>query len=228
MWSANPAPLLRALLALAALPVHAGPPKVQILGPGVYYRHEVPGDLSGTWMALAKAGNGWAVKPVRVQATPVTMAGDRTGRASGLRVQPQGLEEALLLVKGLPGMTEGPVMAADGEPARQEPIARQRSAGRFEGTPYELWSETLNGGKDYILRLEHAGKAQMLFLDRNCDECSWDLLWAGDLDRDGRLDLLLAASGEDNQGSLRLFVSTQAKEHQRVAPAATHRWTFGD
>ena len=49
------------------------------------------------------------------------------------------------------------------------------------------------------------------------------VLWAGDLDLDGRLDLLLDTSDHENVNEMRLFLSSAAKPGQFVSEVALFR-----
>lgn len=203
----------------------APPPKVQILGPGVYYRSEVPKSLDGRWLSLCEGEEGWALKATALVARPVSMQSDRKG---GVRISPKDQVESLLLLKGLPkGVREGAIASADNLATEGDTPQIQRTRGVFQGESFEVWSEDL-GGKDYVLRFRVGNRTQVLLVEQQCADCSWDLLWAGDLDGDERPDLLVATSGLENQGSLRLFLSSYAQEHQNVGAAGSHRWTFGD
>lgn len=70
------------------------------------------------------------------------------------------------------------------------------------------------------LRLHIGAISQPLFSMTSHDEATWKLLWAGDLDGDGKLDLLLNLSTHYNVSTRRLFLSSGAKKGQMVGEVA--------
>ncbi|HEX8537065.1 MAG TPA: hypothetical protein VF664_06340, partial [Cystobacter sp.] len=66
---------------------------------------------------------------------------------------------------------------------------------------------TLHGGPEPVV----------LYEVQETDDGSWELLWAGDLNRDGGLDLVLRTSRHYNVLHLRLFLSGEGKGGVREA-----------
>src|SRR5690606_20276645 len=91
----------------------------------------------------------------------------------------------------------------------------------FNGVPYSL---TLNNpisgeypGKGSTLTLAANGKEQVLrFLPDGCNDCAWTLIWAGDLDSDGRLDLFMDLTDHYNIIDRVLFLSGDAAADKLV------------
>jgi hypothetical protein len=52
------------------------------------------------------------------------------------------------------------------------------------------------------------------------DAATWQLLWAGDLDGDGKLDLLFDLSTHSGAGARRLFLSSAARKGEAVREVA--------
>ena len=62
---------------------------------------------------------------------------------------------------------------------------------------------------------------QVLYSLQDCgNDPSWRLLWAGDLDRDGKLDLYVSVTQHYNVSERKLFLSSQADEGQLVKEVA--------
>ncbi|MGH9958736.1 MAG: hypothetical protein ACREBC_16665 [Pyrinomonadaceae bacterium] len=62
---------------------------------------------------------------------------------------------------------------------------------------------------------------QVLYSIDGCgNEPYWYLLWAGDLDRDGKLDLYVSVTQHYNVSERKLFLSSRAKRRQLVAEVA--------
>lgn len=83
-------------------------------------------------------------------------------------------------------------------------------------------------GKGRRLVLSRGGREQLLYQHAEGDTGDtggWHLRWAGDLDGDGQLDLLLAADHHSNLSTLRLFLSSRAKKGGLVREVATLRTT---
>jgi hypothetical protein len=76
--------------------------------------------------------------------------------------------------------------------------------------------------------METGGLEQVLFLNPACDACGWELMWGGDLDGDGKVDLLVATTDQKSYGTLRLFLSAAAEPGQALQQVASQRWVFGD
>ncbi len=64
-------------------------------------------------------------------------------------------------------------------------------------------------------------KPQKFDLGGCCDMIGPSLIWAGDLDRDGKLDFLLDATTHYNVSEPTLFLSSPAQAGEIVRPVAT-------
>jgi hypothetical protein len=65
------------------------------------------------------------------------------------------------------------------------------------------------------------GVTQVLYsAPENADEPAWEILWAGDLDGDGKLDLCLQLGADSSVSERILFVSTKATSGQLVGEFA--------
>lgn len=200
-----------------------------ILGPGRYYGKDLP-SLQGDWWALSKSGAGWELRPATLTALPIAMEGDRKDQKSGVEVSVKG-DEATLLLRKVPGVsTFRSIVAATGVRTVGEEIADQRATGTLGNSAFSVWSEPASMGKvqGYVVKVDIGGLEHVLFLNPACEACGWELMWAGDLDGDSKLDLLLATTDKDSYGTLRLFLSAAAEPGQAVQQVATQRWVFGD
>lgn len=83
---------------------------------------------------------------------------------------------------------------------------------------------TKDGTKAAVLILEHKGVYQILRQvyrgPHDEQPIIGDLLWAGDLDRDGKLDLYFDEFNEKGYFSAELYLSSEAKPNSLVAPVA--------
>jgi hypothetical protein len=161
---------------------------------------------------------------------PIVMEGDRKGKKSGVELTVKG-DEATLLLREVPGVASFRTVAAVSSlQTSGDEIVDQRATGMLGNLPFTLWSETASMGrtKGFVVKLESGGLEQVLFVNPICEGCGWELMWGGDLDGDGKLDLLLATTDQENFGTLRLFLSTAAEPGQAMRQVAAQRWVFGD
>lgn len=229
-------PVLALLLALAPAPNAAPRPPakpapasaVRILAPGTYARTEVAKDAAGPWWALVREGEAFSLRTATVRTSFISLDEARPRVLDGVEVTTPGVEETVLLVRGLK-LAPRPAQAADGLRVEGNAAGDQKVVGSFLGDPFELWSEPLGeASPKAILRLRMGSATHALLVLEDCEDCTWDLLWAGDLDGDARLDALVGTTHLENKGLLRLFLSSKAKAPGLAALAATHAWDFGD
>lgn len=95
----------------------------------------------------------------------------------------------------------------------------------FNDITYSLFvenpTEEKYPGKGSKLVLEANGMRQILrYLKDGCNDCYWTLLWAGDLDLDGKLDFYLDLTGHYNIQNHVLFLSSQAENDKLVKHVA--------
>jgi hypothetical protein len=209
-------------------PVPATTRAVRILAPGIYAKSEIAKDAAGLWWALAKEGDTCVLRQARVQAAPLWLTEARPRTKDGVEISTPDVGEAVLLLRGLQ-LEARPVPTVLDLRVEGNTAGDQKVVGTFQGEPFELWSESM-GEKSAkaILRLRMGSNTHALLVLEDCDDCTWDLLWAGDVDGDGRLDALMGTTHPHNKGLMRLFLSSKAKAPQLAALAATHAWDFGD
>jgi hypothetical protein len=71
------------------------------------------------------------------------------------------------------------------------------------------------------IRLSDGHRSQLLWSQKGeGDDPHWDVYWAGDLDRDGELDLLVAFSDKYSAYPYVLLLSSRAKAGEMVGEAA--------
>lgn len=210
----------------------------ELLLPGDYHGDEISAEDGSTWFALIQDEHGGArLEPRRVGIESVNdpvLDGD--DGATGKRVG-AGQDDVLFYLRDLPDAAFGPVATAYA--GRGDPLSLagldhrfllfERSAGRLR-----LDCTGTDAARDCALVLSHEGREQVLGrwpADISAGESqlmlgddAWPhLRWAGDIDRDGRLDLLIDMTDHYNVSAPTLFLSTQAANGELVRAAAELR-----
>jgi len=228
------------LLAALSAPAQAAP---ELIRPGLFHGDEINADAdTHDWFGLYATADGFELAETRVTVRPVfdPMA-DLPGEATGLLVTANSDDEPLILVRGVPGMIGGPVETAIASPDALE-VGDSRSLADGPDGWYALAafgtaepSEHLYGRpqvREYELRLYHhpplslgaapeAPSSQALVSFDALDDSRPQLIWAGDLDGDGKLDLLLDATFHYNVSDYTLWTSRGASGDALVEQVAS-------
>jgi hypothetical protein len=213
-------PIATLLIACSAASAQTQAYNWQLLIPGQYHSDEAPAKPGLGWLALAPVGGVWRLEPAIAKATLVHDAVlDGNDDKTGVEIS-AGFADAIALLR-VPGFTPGKVDT----PNMQFKDKRRQLASdaplqiSFKGREYSLHvidSTVFLRSGDGSTALEGlvAGNAE--------SEDTVALLWAGDLDRDGKLDLLLSTSGYNSSGVC-LFLSGKAQANGLVGLLACHR-----
>ena len=217
--------------------VLAGEPR--LLRPGQYHGNEVLAVSGESWLALVRGAQGrdhLLPVPLRVDTVRDELVDDN-GPATGKLVSAApGGDAILLLVKDIQGMRARQVstLTTDADIAPGEPVRLALGdkaytvslecspPGRSKGTEQAACS----------LVVQHRGKSQVLrtynayYIDRAFgavgDDAHPKLLWAGDLDGDNALDLLIDLTDHYNVSRPTLFLSRGRRAGALVEQVATH------
>lgn len=209
--------------------------------PGAFHGDEPVARDGEAWLALQVEAGHAALVPTRLQVHEVHDALlDDAGESSGREVGSALGEDGLVFLRG-PGLHAGPVRMAPFAPAERLG-ARPDYGIRFDGRAYRLEVECVPAPDPApeqqqfacVLVLGSGGDRQRLFELRGYVEPGSDevitsddgkarLLFAGDLDRDGRLDLIFDTSDHYNVSRPTLFLSSLARPGELVGEAAQYR-----
>lgn len=167
-----------------------------------YFREEAPRRTEG-WLGLY-CRQTCALRPAVLEYRTFEDEPDRLDAESKPR-------QALFLFRDVPGLAAGPVTAVQ-VAASELP----RNAAVRLGAEYEL---RVNAAGD--VALHHGGVAQTVYrMPAFVDEPQVTLRFAGDLDRDGKLDLIMTNSWKYSYVPLQLYLSSAAAPGELVREVA--------
>lgn len=245
-WTALPLFGLVLFFAVSATP--ADIQQIDIIHTGCHHGHEVPAGVNGDWVGLYLRVDTFELEShaVRVESCRDPIL-DPRGKETGRAVVVETDGAPLFLVRGLAQAKAklGAVLTA--WPQRRRGLRPPGNGGSRYLRPGERLRLTLGrekyeltaGGKydptrpasdrlvlDYRLRLTGPdGRSQDLQAPaRFAEDGVPQLAWAGDLDRDGKLDLYMDMTNHYNVSDYVLLLSSRAITGQLVKRVASRRY----
>jgi hypothetical protein len=224
--------VLRAVVLLAAALLAPSEP-CRLIEVGTFHGDEISDADAGAWLGLFPEGQGYVWRDAVVEVKAVQDEdSDEPNERTGREVWVRGGAKPVLLLRGRESFKSTQVDAFP------EVELRTLAAGdhfrlRIGKREYELnvTNPTRPGDPNMAgcsVRLTSEGVTQVLHTaSEEADDPGWELMWAGDLDGDGQLDLYVQLSDHYNVLERILFVSTEAPIGQLVGELATFR-TEGD
>ena len=190
------------MLPLVAILLAASPgPAPELLVPGVYAPDEVRVADGDAFLALCSN----RLVPVKVRVAQT---------ARGL-LEVRAPCDAVALFRNVEGLRPGPVRSAKsrvvGGDARTSPFGPNAVELRLSGRRWVLDRVRL-GSSGYRLQLSAPREQAVLYECQSTDLARWELLWAGGLDGDGKLDLVVDAADAQDLSEVRLHLSRGAEE----------------
>jgi len=231
-------------LALVAALAASGSSGLQLPGlqlPGVFHGDETVARDGERWLALIDGADGVRLQAVRVSVQPAQdpVLDDEDGRTGRIVESAPGLGGAVVAYVRAKGLQPRPVTRAmvdelpgpDGTPSSRLRLGerRYRLDTRCEPDP------AIRDGYRCAIRLAEGERRQTLVEMAGTrvpgagialgDDASPHLIFAGDLDGDGALDLLYDRSDHYNVAAPTLFLSGAAAAGELVHPVAEQRTT---
>lgn len=214
--------------------------KLLELGEG-FHGDQVDAKSGEAWAGLFREQGRYFLRATKIKITPATdvVVDDENGKIkTGKTVSTGSGLPAVFLLKNadLPNGDVPTLFYSDPYAEDLDDASSLRNGTTkefdFRGTHYQLSvvnrlsaNEFLGAGSKLILTSD--GKEQVLrYLNDDCNDCSWNLNWVGDLDSDGKLDFYFQLNGHYNSIDQRLFLSSRAKPGELVRYVARF-WTSG-
>ncbi len=204
---------------------------VQLIEVGEFHGEEIAAKTGEQWLGLFVSDGEAALvfTTVRVEQFHDEIVDHEPDAMTGKRVSIADPTAPLFLLRGADMLQPGQVATAHSEAValtKQSDIELE-----LAGIKYRLNVVTKDKRRDSSMFLDDAklvfssaGREQTLYAlgGKGLHEAdvSWSLLWAGDLDRDDRLDLYVQVSSHYNVTERKLFLSSQAKKKQLVRELA--------
>ena len=219
------------LAVLTALGAAGDAPEAQLMLPGGNWKDNVPTQSGEKWLALQNGPGVSALSTVTVVVTKKA-----TDDMQPLVVSIKENFSPVFLVRGVRGLSPGPARTVfqgllalnwyDGASFYElGPAQREVSidAGPAE-TKYLSHGERAQRGYHLVLTSHQENLRQYIIVLRGRPARVPRLRWAGDLDHDGRIDVLLdAQTVESEGGTYQLWLSSGAKHGELVGLVATLR-----
>ena len=203
--------------------------KIQLLQVGAFHGDEVSAESGEVWLGLYSTPDGYALISSRITVETVydpfvDNAGEKTGRV----VMVEGQTRPLFLIKGLdtPEAQSIKTLSVEGAILSPGKSLNLGLDGKNESylTVYGEGDVGPNGFtslENYSLELSKGQVSQELLAYSSTNGAIPTLLWAGDLDGDNRLDLVINATPHYAVSSApMLFLSSMAKDGNLVQMVA--------
>lgn len=232
---------IMALLLVPCGPFAWSDEPIQILRVGGWHGNEVSAEASPDWWGIFPEDDGFTLQSTPITITPFRdeIAGDAPDAKTGKRVSIPQDAAPVLLVKGLKNPVRGTLRSlAVPPPYSFLHLGETRYLRMKDEKPRDaLRLAAVGEAKDWIEMPGHVAVFNYQFkLYQGYDQNSVvqalplvkivsvdgppRLIWAGDLDRDGRIDLLMDLTHDYNLTHLALFLSSSAQEGEFVGLVA--------
>ena len=183
--------------------------KVKLLQTGAYHSDEVPYKTGERWLGLFRKGNRYELRWTTIENRAI----DDPLFDRGISISSP--QESIFLLKNADSLQPGPVETLLDNVDGDSPF--DLTSGKSFGLRGSFWWLGLEKGdengyptKGSSLVLKQTGYDPVFFrtLPNGCNDCSWRLLWVGDLNRDQNLDFLIDVSDHYNVYAPTLFISS--------------------
>lgn len=207
----------------------ACPPEATLLEVGEFHGEEVAAETGERWVGLHISDQGSMLLDYTITVAAVHDPYlDEGDQKTGKKVSVDIPLEPVFLVNSDWLLQSGPVETVF--EGNDEPLGSTSPLEmRIAGAAYQIkitgdegdkcWPDGLPKNAKLVLR--NGESSQVLYTLQECgSDPTWRVLWAGDLDKDGKLDLYVSVTQHYNVSERKLFLSSQADEGDLVAEVA--------
>ncbi|MFB9077230.1 hypothetical protein ACFFLS_02675 [Flavobacterium procerum] len=206
--------------------------KVNLLLTEVFHGDEVDPNLQKKiWFGLFKNGDNYSFSKISVSINQAydPIIDEEEGEKTGWEVSTTAKDTCVVLVEKLPGFADHTVefvkipeyiypkenlefqflgsqykLYATGEKKKENP-----DSDWWVVTDYKLYLKTIINGKEVV---------ELLAAKESFEDRMIRIIFAGDIDGDGKLDLIIDTSSHYNTSSLTLYLSKSADKHKIIKP----------
>ena len=203
---------------------------------GIYRESEVVANNGEKWLVLFEQGGEYSLHPATAEVKKKRTQ-SYVGDEYDVQLSFNRTGVALFAIRSSIGLKRGAVTTLYHRPSQDEIDQRNLPIGSMQtgykrdfnlnGTWYTLRVSRAmdsSGQKVGVLVLEHEGFKQIIatnYYEPGYGETIGELLWVGDLDRDGKLDLYFDEDNEKGYFRVGLYLSSAAEPGKLVKLAAT-------
>lgn len=190
---------------------------IKILRIGTFHGNEIENNVEDIdWLGLIKKGENYSLKKMKINVDSCyDVIVDKKGETTGKQVTTEKLEEPIILIHGLKNIQEGEILSVEFKKSFLYP--GERMSIKYNGDWISLSAYgTANPDeiiRDYMLQVSSKNiEKQVLAVSDGFDDTTFKFQWAGDIDGDGILDLIMDLSDHYNKSRLTLFLSSMAED----------------
>jgi hypothetical protein len=202
-------------------------PQISLITTGEFHGNEITAKSGERWLGLFPTSGGFALLPATLKVEKVLdpIVDQNPKIMTGKKVSVSHARKPIFLLKRadfLRGNNVRTIFAG-----KENNLVNAESVDlRLGGKSYKLKVVSNDPSPvEYVvanskLILSAGAKSQVIFSVEVPDDAGWSLLWAGDLDGDGKLDLYMDLHNKYNSSQRRLFLSSQASHGNLVKEVA--------
>ncbi len=190
-----------------------------------FHGDEISARTGEEWLGLFASSTGFELRKTRLRVRRAYDAVvDNPGTMTGKSISVSDQVEPLFLVRNADRLRAGPVTtlrAAKEKWEFQEDLQLKKGFAEtyvLEGKEYKL--QVTGTADDPLLVLESDGYREIIFHVQQIGDATWNLIWVGDLDGDGKLDIYADLPTFYNFSQRRLFLSSEADPGKLVKQVA--------